>query len=121
MASQEKIVLNRNQLIEFAKQIYAIGATGYLDLMESTCEQAVENLISSNNTIKSTPSETKNPYYDMFQCVVSNFENFEDMRGDNSNNTVSNLVYTPALYEEESYMRRMALQENFNGNNSERI
>jgi hypothetical protein len=125
VGTQDKVVaLNRCQLLKFAKQIYAMGATGYLDLIESACEQAVENLIASS-AIKSTPADSINPYYDMFQCVVSNYENsedrirsFEELRGINYNNTVANLVYMP---EEEAYMRNMADQENFIGNNSERI
>ncbi len=118
MGSQEKVTLSRSQLIEFAKQIYNMGATGYLDLIESACEQAVESLIDSSlNKIKSTPADSSNPYYEMFQCVVSN-QSFEELRGINYNNTVANLVYMP---EEEAYMRDMADQENFIGNNSERI
>jgi hypothetical protein len=118
--SQEKFALSRNQLIEFAKQIYTMGATGYLDLIESACDQAVENLINSSNAIKnqavnSTPADSTNPYYNMFQCVVSSYENFEELRGINSNNTVANMP------EEEAYMRNIADEEDFIGNNSERI
>lgn len=123
----KKITLTIEQLEGFAKQVYKSGIYGYLDLIDSTCNKLIDDLLEEIGERQLVKTETSYPSsFVMHGEQVLIPEDFSEyLRSQNSDVTYSynpnNLQIYFANDSNETLLRQRASDTNFLGNQSERL
>ena len=118
----KKITLTIEQLEGFAKQVYKSGVYGYLDLIDSTCNKLIDDLLEEIG--ERQPVKPKTDYPSSFvmhgEQVLMPEQFSEYLRSQISDVTYSFNASSPQIYYETLLGQRVS-DSNSLGNQSERL